>query len=88
MIIPNFPTSETWVDKEGRPTVEFHKTLASLFTVLQSNLSDEGIFVPQQSTTNIAVLNNALSTGALVYDSTTHELKVNINGTFKVVQVV
>jgi hypothetical protein len=70
--------------------------LQQLITELQNNLSNEGYLVPQQPTTTIAMLQAqyALSPvpsvyyGNLLYDSTTDQLKVNIAGTFKVVQVV
>jgi len=61
---------------------------AQLISELQQNLSNEGYKVPQQPTANVQALNTTQSEGALLYDSDTKELKVNINGTFRVVQVV
>lgn len=62
--------------------------LGQLVQKLQANLSDQGFVIPQQPTANITQLTGAQSVGNLLYDNTTHELKVNINGTWKVVQVV
>lgn len=62
--------------------------LGNLITQLQQNLSNEGFIIPQQTTDNINILNNNKSTGALIYDSTTHELKINLNGMFKTIQTM
>jgi len=95
MIIPNFEYTKL-VDENGYLTPQWQSIFQQLITALQTNLSDEGFLPPQQPTTNIATLQtrfNASSApsnyfGDLIYDSTTDELKVNIAGTFKVVQVV
>jgi hypothetical protein len=87
MIIPNLPATK-WVNEKGHLLPEIHGVLSQLTTQLQQFLSNEGYVVPQQPTTKITALNTTRSIGALLYDSTTNELKVNINGTFKVVQVV
>ncbi len=73
---------------DGTIHPDLHNALSMIIQQLQRNLSDEGYKVPQQPTANITQLNTAQSVGALLYDSDTDELKVNINGTFKVVQVV
>lgn len=85
-LIPNYMRMKI-ADKDGHPTNEFHNFMSALTQVLQSSLSNEGIKTPQQSADNIALLNLPQSKGALLYDSDNDELKVNINGTFKTVQV-
>ena len=69
---------------------ELHENTWNFFQLLiqefQKNLSNEGLVTPSQPTTNISQLTNS-NNGTLVYDSTAHELKVNINGVFKVVNV-
>lgn len=87
MITPNLPIGH-WVDEKGHPTPEMMGVFSQLISELQNNLSNEGYKVPQQPTANVQLLNTAKSEGALLYDSDTKELKVNIGGTFKVVQVV
>lgn len=95
MNIPNFENIQ-FVDDNGYLTESWQNVLQQLFSALQSNVSNEGFQVPQQPTTTIAQLQSqfAASTdpavyyGNMLYDSTTNELKVNIAGTFKVVQVV
>lgn len=84
MKIPNFENIQ-FVDRSGYLTPEWQLILQQLFQSLQKNVSDEGLFVPQQPTTIINQLNTAASTSALLYDSTTNQLKVNISGTFQVI---
>jgi hypothetical protein len=84
MSIPNFIDTK-FTDKEGNLTDTWKMILSQLFSHLQNNLSQEGIKVPQQTTANIGILDNINSLGALIYDKDTNELKVNINGTFKVI---
>lgn len=62
--------------------------LGQLVQQLQANLSDEGYVLPKQPTANITALTSAQSVGAMLYDSDANELKVNINGAWKTVQVV
>jgi hypothetical protein len=83
MNIPNFIDSQV-VNEKGYLTDTWKQIFTQLFTQLQSGLSDEGLVVPNQSATNIAQLNGKLS--ALLIESDTGELKININGTFKTIQ--
>jgi hypothetical protein len=53
---------------------------------MQIYLSDEGVKAPSQTTDNINKLNTQQSNGALLYDTNTKQLKVCIDGVFKVVQ--
>lgn len=87
MNIANFQNTK-FVDRNGYLTDEWQLILQSLFQELQKNTSNEGLFIPQQPTATITALNTAASTGALLYDSTTDEAKVNIAGTFRVITVV
>jgi hypothetical protein len=87
MIIPNFENIQ-FVDRDGYLTPEWQLIMQQVFQLLQKNLSDEGYTLPQQPTGTIVALNTAASTGNLLYDSTTDEAKVNIAGTFRVIQVV
>lgn len=85
MNIPNLPMGPL-VDKNGHATNEFWGILSQLIIEMQQNLSNEGYKVPQQTTSTINELNTPQSEAALLYDSDTKELKVNIDGTFKVIQ--
>jgi hypothetical protein len=87
MNIPNFENIQI-VDRNGYLTEQWQLIMQQLFQVLQQNLSDEGYKLPQQPTSIITTLNTAASTGNLLYDSTTDQAKVNIAGTYRVIQVV
>lgn len=90
MEIPSLHQIEMFVDHPDGQMVNPSYLAAQnqLITQLQKNLSSEGYKVPQQATSTITSLNTMQSVGALLYNSTTHQLMVNIAGTFKVVQVV
>lgn len=88
MKIPNF-ANDRFVQENGNMTTVWANIINQLITELQLNLSNEGYVLPQLTTTQISELTDAdKSKGAMVYDSTTNEFKVNINGTWKVVTVV
>ncbi len=95
MNIPNFEPSK-FVERSGNLSDTWSLILQQLITELQKNLSNFGYQVPQQPTTvindlqaqYIASANPSAYYGNLLYDSTTNQLKVNIAGTFRVVQVV
>ena len=87
MNIPNYLTDKL-VDENGELTTPWARTISQLLVELEHNLSDEGYVLPQQPTANIAQLTQPQSVGAMIYDSDTDEFKVNIAGTWKVVQVV
>lgn len=88
MNIPNFlksiPIAEL-KEEDGKYyfTPQMANMFIQLFTELQQNLSNEGFKIPQQTTSNINILDNALSTAAIIYDSDTNEFKGNVDGVFK-----
>jgi hypothetical protein len=61
--------------------------LDQFIQAVQGYLSEEGIHIPSLSTVDINSLTNAPN-GTLIVDATTNELKIKLNGSFKVVQVV
>jgi len=82
-IIPNYISGGL---KDVHPSFELF--LGQLTSELQKSISNEGFMIPPQSTATINQLNTQQSVGALLYDSETNQLKVNINGTFKVIQTL
>lgn len=64
---------------------EYYQT--QLSQALAAGLSDNGLTVPQQTTTNINSLVSMMPSGTLWYDTDTDSLKVNINGVVKTVTV-
>lgn len=92
MNIPNFSFSKI-VNEDGYPTDEFAQFLIQMSTQLQINLSNEGYKLPQLPTTSINILGSTLETvaqteGSILYDQTTKQFKVYLNGTWHVVTVV
>ncbi len=87
MNIPNLPMGPL-TRQDGHATSEYWGVLSQLITELQQNVSNEGYKIPQLPTATIAKLDNEKSKGVLVYDSDTNQLKININGTFKVIQTL
>jgi hypothetical protein len=87
MNVPNFENIRA-VDEKGMWTNDWRQLLTHLLQEMQSNLSDQGIFVPKLTATEIADLNTADSTAAMVYNTTTSKFMFNENGTFKTVQTV
>jgi hypothetical protein len=84
MKIANLPEDKL-VDENRNLTPQWKLFLSELITQLQNNLSNEGIILPPQTTTDIALLTSSKSIGALIYDSTLDVAKVNLNGTFKTI---
>jgi hypothetical protein len=95
MNIPNYE-NVPFVDDKGYLSDSWALIMQQIITALQNNLSDQGYQLPQLPTTTITTLltqfNAAPSPsvyfGDLLYDSTTDQFKVNIAGTFRVVQVI
>lgn len=86
MKIPNLP-HEKPIDDKGQWTASWSLWMQQLISVLQQQLSTQGLHLPQQSTHIIAQLSKPNNTGTLIYDSDTQQFKGNVNGTFKVFQL-
>lgn len=82
-VFPDLPRGMKIADKDGNMTSEYYLFLANLILALQTNFTPEGIVVPPQTATNIALLTSVLSGGNILYDSTNDEFKGNVNGTWK-----
>jgi hypothetical protein len=82
MNIPNFEDSKI-VDENGRLTPVWRNILNQLFTELQTNASEEGLYVPVLSSQAIEQLES--STGALVYNSDTKKFMCCEDGAWKTI---
>lgn len=86
-IIPNLPPIHQEIAQRiKRPDGEYlhmhpawHQFFSQLTTALQTNFSQEGVSIPKQSTNNINLLTQTKSVGSFLYDSTTDQMKVNLN---------
>ena len=63
-----------------------YNTLLNIY--LRDNVSQNGIVAPSRKTSDITELSNTMPDGTLWYDSDTDEIKVRINGTIRIVQLV
>lgn len=84
MNIPNFIETRV-VDENGNWTQPWAFIMEQLLTQLQLNAGIEGLVIPNLTVDKVALLTESQN-GALIYDSTNNQAKVNINGTFKVIQ--
>lgn len=91
--IPTY-VQEKIVDEEGNISAAWSYWFQQVITYLQNNFSQEGFVVPNlptatinQITTNDNASASPKYVGGLYYDTTTNQLKVNINGTIKIVTV-
>lgn len=87
MIIPSFDLTHL-TNEDGSVHPDAKIFFDQLINALQKNLNQEGYKLPQQPTTNITQLNTPESKGSVIYDQTTNQAKININGTYKVVPTV
>jgi len=87
MELINFEDTKV-IDENGYLTPGWKEILSQLIGQLQKNYSQEGLFVPPQTDTNITKLDNVKSNRALIYDETNDKLLININGTFKEIQTI
>jgi len=86
MKVPTFEYNKVIKDN-GEFSDGYRQMFTQLLNQLTINFSDYGLVPPSQPTATITDLTSAAN-GTLIYDSTTNQLKVNINGTFHVVQVI
>lgn len=86
MNVPNY-IHDRLVNKEGLLTEEWQVLIGQLLEELQTNFSNEGLVAPSQTTANINIIQPKALAGTLIYDTDTNQLMVNIDGTFKAIQV-
>lgn len=86
VLIPNWDIDQIVDPKTGKATPAFRNIMLIVLNYLQTNFSNNGIGIPQQDTETINA--GMANTGFLIYDKTTHDPKININGDWKVIQTV
>lgn len=82
-IFPDLPREEAFLDKNGMMAEVWQLFFDQLILALQTNFKPEGIVVPPQIASNIALLTAQASHNNIIYDSTNNAFKGNINGTWK-----
>lgn len=85
MNIPSMPIDK-FLDDKGEMSEIWYAFFQQLLQLMQQNLSNEGIIIPQQPTTNIVLLTDPSKTpnGTVIYDSTTDNFKGRQGGVFKI----
>jgi hypothetical protein len=79
-LIPDLPRDPQIIDRElGTINPVWSLFFDQLILVLQTILSPEGTVMPQQSSTNVALLTAAQSIANILYNNTTNNFEGNIN---------
>ena len=88
MNVPNVLT-EKMVDEKGYLTPAWRQYHTQMNSQMNTYLSNEGIVIPKQNTEDTTkILTSSTSpVGKILYDSQTNQLKVNINGVIKIIQI-
>jgi len=82
-IFPDVPRNRKFVDRDGNITDDWKNFIDQLILALQINFKTEGLVVPQETASNIALLTAAASIANIIYDSTNNRFQGNVNGTWK-----
>lgn len=82
--IPTMPPSEL-LDENGQLHHVWHGMFSQLLDQLNTNLTEDGIGIPEKPTARINALAGKVKNGFLVTDSDTNELKIHLNGAFKTI---
>lgn len=78
-LIPDLPRDPHVVNQDGTINPVWNLFFDQLILTLQTILSPEGTILPQQSSTNIALLTAAQSLASILYNYTTNNFEGNIN---------
>lgn len=89
MNIPNLPNKNVSLLDPNSPSQMhplWHNFFDQLLTQLQQNVSQEGFNLPEQSTSNIGLLQaGSPDSRTIIYNNDTHKYMVQENGTFKTI---
>lgn len=77
-VFPDLPRDPKIIDKDGELTSNWKLYFEQLNQTLQTVFKAEGTVIPQQPTSNIALLTDIKSLANIIYDSTTNEFKGNV----------
>lgn len=89
MKVPNLPHPiEKLIQADGSMHPVWYMFFNQLTKEMQTNLSEEGLGIPQQSSSNISILENKNHLPSFVIDKDAKTLKVSIDGIYKTVQTI
>lgn len=84
MKIPNLPDRQIpLIDENKNMHPLWHMFFNQLIQEMQTNLSEEGIYIPSQSTDNIAKLQTGNPLSSIISNKDTGDVYLSINGQFK-----
>lgn len=86
MNIPNY-IPEKVITKDGDFTAGWMIVIQNLLQELQNNVGNNGFVIPSLTFAQISQLTNSVN-GTMIYDTTNNVLRVNIGGTFKIIQTI
>lgn len=86
MSIPNLPNGRKIADGDGNINDEWLQFFQQLIIALQQVISDEGILLPGQDSTNVDSLNTDKSIRKILFNTTDNVAQVNLTGTFVTIQ--
>lgn len=88
MNIPNLPNIQTpLVEKDRTMNSYWYLFFTQLNQELQSNVSQEGINIPAQTTSNIAKIQNGSPSPSIIANKETGDFYLSVNGVFKKITV-
>ena len=82
-VFPDLPRNVPFLKENGMISDYWGLFFDNLIMALQVNFKPEGIVVPEQTASNIALLTTVDAFRNILYDSTNNLFKGNINGTWK-----
>lgn len=87
-IFPSVPGDKQIADNEGELTTDWSIWFENITRGGQTNFKSQGFVIPTIDATTFATLTGPASHNNIVYNSTTSELKFNVDGVWKTIQLV
>lgn len=87
-IAPSVPGGDKIAEKDGTITDDWAVFFENLIRNMQTNFKTQGYVIPPVNNDTFALLTGTASYNNIVYNSDTNELKFNVNGVWKTVQLV
>jgi hypothetical protein len=81
MLVPSFPVEKV-IDDKGYLTPAWRTFFEQLLQNMNQSLSNEGIVIPPQTASNIALLTQSMN-GTIIYNSDANSFQGKLGGVFK-----
>ena len=84
MNIPNLPHPAIPIaTKSGHMSHDWYRFFSQFITESQKNLSEEGLNIPQQTSSQISVLQAGIPLPSIIYNKETNKPLISVNGVYK-----